>query len=258
MVVMEPRLELTGVVRTFSSGDGVLGVDLRVEPGEVHALVGLNGAGKTTLLRLALGMLRPRAGGVRISGTPLDRLGAGAWARVGHLVDGPLAYPELTVHANLGLAATLHAVPRAEIRRRVDEAVAELGLEAYAGRRTRALSQGNLQRLGLAAALLHGPELLVLDEPTTALDPRGVILLRGALERRAAAGAGILVSSHHLDEVARIADRITVLNAGRCAGSLDPAGADLERAFFRIVHDDDERRLAPGTPGSGPGREAPA
>jgi ABC-2 type transport system ATP-binding protein len=96
---------------------------------------------------------------------------------------------------------------------------------------------GNRQRMGLAAALQHDPDLIVLDEPTNALDPSGVILLREALLRRAAAGAGVLVSSHHLDEVARIATRISVIAAGRMVGTLDPDGIDIERAFFTLVYD---------------------
>jgi len=108
--------------------------------------------------------------------------------------------------------------------------------------RVRRLSAGNRQRVGLASALQHHPRILVLDEPTSTLDPAGVLLLRDALRRRAAVGAAILVSSHHLDEVARIADRITVLNAGRVVGALDPGAADIERAFFQLVLTDDERR----------------
>ncbi|WP_272914081.1 ATP-binding cassette domain-containing protein [Ornithinimicrobium cerasi] len=122
----------------------------------------------------------------------------------------------------------------------VTRSIAELGLEAYATRRARALSQGNRQRLNLAGALQHRPRVLVLDEPTSALDPRGVILLRRALLRRAAEGAGVLVSSHHLDEVARIADRITVISHGIVIGSLDPGGTDIERDFFALVLTDEE------------------
>ena len=102
------------------------------------------------------------------------------------------------------------------------------------------LSSGNAQRVGLAAALQHHPTAIVLDEPTNALDPAGVIVLRETLRARAAAGAGILVSSHHLDEVARIADRIVVVNSGRLIGELDPAAPHLERIFFDMVLADDQ------------------
>ncbi|WP_350227355.1 AAA family ATPase [Agromyces marinus] len=126
----------------------------------------------------------------------------------------------------------------------VDRAIDEFDLGRYARVRASRLSLGNRQRVGLAGALLHEPDAIVLDEPTNGLDPAGVIVLREALLRRAAAGAGILVSSHHLDEVARVAHRITVVNAGRVIGSLDPGGVDLERAFFALVHGDDAARSA--------------
>jgi len=214
----------------------VHGVDLIIEPGEIHALVGLNGAGKSTLLRLMLGMLRPDAGTVRIDGIEIAELPARAWARVGHLIDSPLAYAELTTRANLALGARLHGIGRAAVPAVVESILDELALRQYASITSRVLSLGNRQRLGIASALQHDPDLIVLDEPTNALDPSGVILLRESLLRRAGdGGAGVLVSSHHLDEVARIADRITVLGAGRVIGGLDPAGIDIERSFFDLV-----------------------
>jgi ABC-2 type transport system ATP-binding protein len=230
------------VRRVFPGGDGVHGVSLRVGTGEVHALCGLNGAGKTTLMRLMLGMLAPATGAVRIGGRALADLGPDDWRRVGHVVGHPLAYPELDVRGNLTLAARLHGVPSADADGVVDAALDELDLRRYAERRIRVLSAGNLQRVGLAVALQHHPEVIVLDEPTSALDPSGVLLLRELLRRRAADGAAILVSSHHLDEVARIAARISVINRGRLVGELDPGTPDLERAFFARVLDDDEQR----------------
>lgn len=238
----EPRVEFRGVRREFRGGAGVHGVDLAIAPGEIHALVGLNGAGKTTLMRLMLGMLRPDAGEVRIDGTRIDDLPRATWARVGQLVEQPLAYGELDVRDNLRLGARLHGASRAEASAMADAAIEELELTRYARVRARRLSLGNRQRVGLAAALQHDPTLIVLDEPTNALDPAGVILLREAVVRRARSGAGVLVSSHHLDEVARVADRISVINDGRLIGVLDPGTIDLERAFFTLVHSDDETR----------------
>ncbi|MGX5694833.1 ABC transporter ATP-binding protein [Agromyces soli] len=241
----EPRVALWRVRREFRGGAGVHGVDLEVGAGEIHALVGLNGAGKTTLMRLMLGMLRPDSGEVRIDGVPISEVGSARWAAVGQLVEQALAYGELDVRANLRLASRLHGVSRRDAATMADAAIDELDLARYASVRARRLSLGNRQRLGLAAALQHDPTMIVLDEPTNALDPAGVILLREAIVRRAAAGAGVLVSSHHLDEVARIAHRISVMNDGRLIGSLDPGAADLERAFFALVHaDDTERRAA--------------
>ncbi|GAA1408791.1 ABC transporter ATP-binding protein [Catellatospora coxensis] len=232
-------IEARGLTRRFPGGAGIGGIDLDVAAGEIHALVGLNGAGKTTLMRVLLGMLRPDEGDVRIAGCALAETD---WAQVGHLVEAPLAYAELDGRANLLLAARLHAVPKAKAAQQVEAVLTELNLGAYATVRARRMSLGNRQRLGLAATLQHHPHVIVLDEPTNALDPAGVIALREALLRRAAAGAAILVSSHHLDEVARVAHRITVINGGRVIGALDPHGADLERAFFALVHADDTHR----------------
>ena len=240
----EFRLAMRQVSRVYPGGAGVHAVSLDVAAGEIHALVGLNGAGKTTLMRLMLGMLCPDAGAVLIGGLDIATAPSALWVRVGHLVEQPFAYPELTTQSNLALAARLRGVPTAAIADTVTHAIVELHLGEYAGVRAGRLSKGNRQRLGLAAALQHDADVIVLDEPTTALDPAGVRLLRAALQRRAAAGAGILVSSHHLDEVARIANRITVLNRGGVIGALDPGGVDIERAFFALVHADDERRAA--------------
>jgi ABC-2 type transport system ATP-binding protein len=234
---MTERLRLEGVTREYRGGAGIRGIDLTVAPGEVHALVGLNGAGKSTLMKLVMGMLRPDAGRVEVLGHAVEAAVTGVWRRVGALVEDPLTYGELDGESGLALAARMRGVPPAAIREMVAAVLDELDLRRFARIRARRMSLGNRQRLGLAAALLHHPDLIVLDEPTNGLDPAGVIALREALLRRADAGAGILVSSHHLDEVARIASRITVIADGTVVGGLDPAGVDIERAFFSVVHD---------------------
>jgi ABC-2 type transport system ATP-binding protein len=211
-------------------------IDLDVRPGEIHALVGLNGAGKSTLMKLMIGMLRPDSGVLKLLGQDSRTMNGDLWARVGALIEYPLAYGELDGAANLRLAARLHGVRPVAIPGVVEAVIEELNLGRFAAVRARRMSLGNKQRLGLAAALQHHPDLIVLDEPTNALDPSGVILLREALLRRAAAGSGVLVSSHHLDEVARIASRISVIADGRMIGTLDPDGVDIERSFFSLVH----------------------
>lgn len=229
-------LELTDVGFRFRHGPGVAGLSLRVTAGEVVAVIGLNGAGKTTLMRLALGMLRAQTGDIRVFGTSVTELPAASWAQVGAMIEVPLAYPELTVRENLHIACLLH---NGGVRQ-VEDALATWRLSPLAGRRFRHLSLGNRQRTGLASAMQHNPELIILDEPSNALDPASVIVLREELTGRAQKGAAILVSSHHLDEVARIADRVLLMNRGRLIGELDTAVADLERAFFDRIRDDDE------------------
>jgi ABC-2 type transport system ATP-binding protein len=236
---MTAALALERATRSFRNGAGIFDIDLALRPGEIVALVGLNGAGKSTLMRVLLGMLRPQSGNVRLGGLDLESAPVGAWARVGHLVEYPLAYPELTARRNLELSARLRGV--ADVKGAIEAVLSEFALEQYANRRVRALSLGNRQRVGVAAALQHDPSVIVLDEPTNALDPAGVIRLRESLLRRAGDGAAILVSSHHLDEVARIADRIVVMNAGRLIGDLAPDTPEIEHAFFEAVRVDDEK-----------------
>ena len=220
-------------------------VDLEVLPGQVHALVGLNGAGKTTLMRLLLGMLRPDAGTATVrdpAGEPCASTTAPAatWRHVGHLIETPFAYPELSVAETVRCAARLRGLDRAAAREATAQVLDDLALDHWAHRRTRTLSLGNRQRVGLACAVVHGPAALVLDEPSNALDPAGVVRVRRYLTAAAERGAGVLVSSHHLDEMARIAHRITVLHRGRVVGTLDPAGADLERQFFDMVYEEEQ------------------
>lgn len=236
-----PLLVTRGLCRAFGADAAVDGVDLVVRPGEVHALVGLNGAGKTTLMRLCLGMLRPDAGSAAVGTTPDGLVDAwhaapSTWLRVGHLVGAPFLYGELTVTQVVTAAARLRGAGRREAAGLADEVIDDLALRPWAGRRCAHLSTGNRQRVGLACAAVRRPDLLVLDEPTNALDPAGVLVVRRWLQDARARGAGVLVSSHHLDEVARVADRITVLHRGRVIDGLDPGGADLERAFFATVY----------------------
>jgi ABC-2 type transport system ATP-binding protein len=206
-----------------------------VRASEIHALVGLNGAGKTSLLRSVLGMLTPEEGAVRVFGQSPGSMDADRWKEVGHMLEVPFAYPELTVRENVYASCRLHGLDRATAREASTRALRRWGVEALSGRRVHALSSGNRQRTGLAAALAHDPGLIILDEPSNTLDPRGTVTLRETLHAARARGAAVLVSSHHLDEVSRVADVITVLHAGRVVGWLDPAASDLERQFFELV-----------------------
>lgn len=231
----EKALQCSHLVKRFGDEVVIDDLDLSTEPGEVVALIGLNGAGKTTLMQLALAMTRADSGETKIFGHDVTTARSEQWRWVGQMIETPFAYPELTVAQNLWAAARLHGLNRAEAPRAVTRAIERLNLTAYKDRRCSKLSQGNKQRLGLASAVIHSPRLLILDEPTNALDPAGVVLLRDLLRQAAHDGAAVLVSSHHLDEVARVADRVEVIHRGRVVGQLPRNSAELEHAFFEMI-----------------------
>ena len=202
-------------------------VNLRVARGEVYAFLGLNGAGKSTTIRMLLGMIRPTTGHAELFGVRVAPGANDLWRRVGHLVESATAYPELTVIENLDVARRLAGI---DDRRRVDLMIDRLALDAYAGRRAGTLSLGNLQRLALARALLHGPELLVLDEPANGLDPAGVIEIRDLLRDLALhEGVTVFMSSHILGEVDLLANRIGIVHRGRLVEELDSAALEQRR-----------------------------
>lgn len=230
------RMEARGLVRLYGTEHAIDGVDLKVRAGEIHAIVGLNGAGKTTLMRMLLSMIKPTSGHALIDGRDVQTARPETWRQVGCLIETPFSYPELTVRENLSAAALLHGLDREEIESAVDRMVEEFELTRWEQRRSRTLSLGNRQRLGIASSLIHRPSILVLDEPANALDPAGVVFIRDMLRATAASGTAVLVSSHHLDQLARVAHRISLLHRGRVVGSLDPGGIDLERQFFDEIY----------------------
>lgn len=208
----EPVIQVHNLVKHYGPVRAVDGIDITVARGEIYALLGLNGAGKTTTIRMLLGMIKPTAGVVSLLGRPLSGSRADLWADIGYLVETPAAYPELTVAQNLHLIARLRKLTS---RDAVDAVIIDLGLAAYASRRARDLSLGNQQRLGLAKAFIHRPALLILDEPANGLDPAGVVEIRLLLQTLAAQGTTVLLSSHILAEVARLATRVGVIHDGR-------------------------------------------
>lgn len=216
---MHYAIETHNLSKFYGEVHAVNSVDLRVKRGEIYGFLGLNGAGKTTTIRALLGMIRPSAGSVRVLDQAVGPHGRGPWARVGHLVESPSAYPELTVRENLEIARRLHGIKDSSATSRVIE---RIGITSYADRKAGTLSTGNLQRLGLARALLHEPDLLILDEPANGLDPAGVVEIRELLESLAhEKGVTIFMSSHILTEVDRLATRIGIIHTGRLIEELD-------------------------------------
>jgi len=222
---MSYAIETHQLTKRFGDVLAVDSIDLRVGVGEIYGFLGLNGAGKTTTIRALLGMIRPSEGEVKVLGQAVGPNGRGPWAQVGHLVESPSAYPELTLRENLDMARRLHG--KADVKL-VDEVIERLTLGSYADRKAGTLSSGNLQRLGLARALLHGPELLILDEPANGLDPAGVIEIRELLRSLAhEKGVTVFMSSHILTEVDRLATRIGIIHQGKLIEEL--SAGDLER-----------------------------
>ena len=222
---MTNAIETHQLTKRFGEVLAVDSIDLRVGTGEIYGFLGLNGAGKTTTIRALLGMISPSEGEVKVLGQAVGPNGRGPWAQVGHLVESPSAYPELTVRENLDIAIRLHGKQDVKL---VDEVIDRLTLASYADRKAGTLSTGNLQRLGLARALLHDPELLILDEPANGLDPAGVIEIRDLLRSLAKdKGVTIFMSSHILTEVDRLATRIGIIHQGKLIEELN--ATDLEK-----------------------------
>lgn len=232
---MTTALAVDGVRRDLKGRRVLNGLDLSLDAGECRAIVGLNGAGKTTALRVMLGMLRPDAGTVTILGTRLPSADRSVWRSVGHLVETPFSYPELTARQNIEASAALHGVSSAPASTRIAEFADRLMLTPWLDTPVRRLSRGTRQKVGLAAAFVHEPRLIVLDEPTNGLDPLAVVALRNLIADATRAGAAVIVTSHHFDELARLADRVDVLHHERIIDTLTPNGPDLEQRFFNTV-----------------------
>ncbi|HLN16797.1 MAG TPA: ATP-binding cassette domain-containing protein [Acidimicrobiales bacterium] len=209
-----PVVLIEGLTKRLRGVLAVDGLDLTVERGQVVGLAGPNGAGKSVTLKILLGLVRPTSGRVELFGEPA-RPGAPALARVGALVDGPGFVPHLSGRVNLRLACRLAHLGDAELER----AVANARLGPAIDRQYRTYSHGMRYRLGLAQALLGQPELLILDEPTTGLDPAHIREIRHAIADAAAAGATVLFSSHVLREVEQVCTHAVVMQQGRLVGA---------------------------------------
>ncbi len=223
--MMNAAIATDNLAKQYGDIIAVTGLSLRVARGEIYAFLGLNGAGKTTTIRMLLGMVKPTSGEARLLGTPIHFGDKKPWHSVGYLVETPHAYPELTVRENLEAIRRLR--PGTE-RQAVTRIIERLGLSPYADRRANTLSLGNAQRLGLAKALLHNPELLILDEPANGLDPAGIVEIRNLLTQLARQqGVTVFMSSHILGEVSRLAHRIGIIHQGHLLQELD--AAELQR-----------------------------
>ena len=202
-------LSTHGLTKRYGKATAVDGIDITVRRGEIYGFLGPNGAGKTTTLRMVLGLVRPSAGTAEVLGTaPGDPAGL---ARIGAMVESPAFYPYLSARDNLEVLARHANVPRP----RVADVLTTVGLAARAGDRFASYSLGMKQRLGVAAALLKDPELLILDEPTNGLDPFGMADMNYLISRLGHEGKTVLLSSHNLAEVQQICDHVGVIFKGK-------------------------------------------
>ncbi|WP_446666848.1 ABC transporter ATP-binding protein [Flexivirga sp. B27] len=238
-------IRIRSISKVFGDVIALDGVDLDVPAGQVHGLVGPNGAGKTTLLGLLLGLTAPTSGEGEVLGHPLGQTRA-VPAGVAGFLDGPGLYPTLTARQNLTSSLTLGgAAPDAAA---VEQILETVGLAEVADDRVRGFSLGMRQRLGLAAAVLSEPRLLVLDEPANGLDPAGKRQVHDVLTRLAARGTTVILSSHRMDDIEALCSEVTILTAGRIGftGSLAKLAAENDALDYRLVTPDPDgaRRIA--------------
>jgi ABC-2 type transport system ATP-binding protein len=238
-------IETFALGKTFGDRTAVRELTLRVEPGEVMGFLGPNGSGKTTTIRLLMGLLRPTTGRAEILGRDCHREAVALKRDVGYLPEEPFLYPYLSGLELLELVAGLHGLRGQEARRRAAAAAERFGLGADAAAYTVTYSQGMRKRLALAAALIHQPRVLILDEPTNGLDPRGAREMREAMAALAAEGRTIFLSTHLLDAAERVCHRVAIIRQGVLQAVGEPSAlraryasapdASLEDLFLKVT-----------------------
>jgi ABC-2 type transport system ATP-binding protein len=248
-------IELHEVTKAYGTKVAVKGLNLRIEPGELFAFLGPNGAGKTTTIKLICGLLFPTAGSVRVCGHDMQTEGDLARRQLSYVPDQPYLYEKLTGREFLQFIADMYGMPRVRSRQRMNEVIELFGLADFVDDLTERYSHGMRQRTVFAAALLHEPRVLIVDEPTVGLDPRSVRLLKDLLRRQADSGVTIFLSTHSLDVVEQLADRIGIVDRGHLisCGPLETLrkqaelSGSLEDVFLKLTQ---EAALENGRPQS--------
>ncbi len=209
---MDAIIRTENLTKSFKDVKAVSEVSLEIGRGEIYGFLGLNGAGKTTTIRMLLGMVSPDRGEAFIRGKKVTPANTGLWKNTGYMVEMPYSYPGLTVRENLEMIRRLRLV---DDRNAVQGVMEKMKLTRYANRKAGNLSLGNAQRLGIAKAIIHNPDILILDEPANGLDPAGIYEIREMLRDLAENhGVTVFISSHILGEISKFATRIGIIHNG--------------------------------------------
>lgn len=216
MVMKKDIIQTDLLTKKFGETSASDSISIHVKEGEIYGFLGLNGAGKTTLIRMLLGMIKPDNGYIKLFGKKLTSQ-FDQWNDIGYLVETPYSYPNLSVYENLKVYYKLRQLSDPNL---IEEIIEKLKLNIYRDKKAKVLSLGNQQRLGLAKALMHKPKLLILDEPINGLDPEGIVEVRELLKELANNGSTILLSSHILGEISKVANRIGIIHQGRLVKEL--------------------------------------
>ncbi|MEQ6354778.1 ATP-binding cassette domain-containing protein [Lysinibacillus sp. M3] len=209
---MEYIVQTENLSKSFGKEQAVSNINLKIRKGEIYGFLGPNGAGKTTTIRMLLGLMKPSSGTIKMFQKDLTKERINILSKVGSLVENPSYYPHLTAYENLEALRKILGVPKS----RIDEVLEIVRLKDAANKKVKGFSLGMKQRLGIAASLLHNPELLILDEPTNGLDPSGIIEIRNLIKRLPSEyGMTIIISSHLLSEIDQMATQVGIVTKGK-------------------------------------------
>lgn len=229
---MKEIIRTSDLSKYYESVTAVNKLSLHVRKGEIYGFLGLNGAGKTTTIRMLLGMIKPSTGFATLLNYKIGDNRNFDWNKIGYLVETPYAYPELTVSENLRIIQKLRLIKN---KNSIDRVIKLLNIEHYRDRKAKNLSLGNAQRLGLAKALIHKPEILILDEPANGLDPEGIVEIRKLLIDLARnKEVTVFISSHILAEVSKFADRIGIIHKGELIA--EKKLKDIQKERIKKLH----------------------
>jgi ABC-2 type transport system ATP-binding protein len=223
MPVQSPLIETTNLVKRYADKLAVDDVSIQVNGGEIFGFLGPNGAGKTTTIKILVGLLHPTAGAVKVAGFDVVQQPVQAKAACGYVPDEPNLYAKLTGRELLRFVGDLYGLDKAQAVRRSEELLRLFGLSEAADDTTDSYSHGMKQKTSLAAALVHDPKVLILDEPTVGLDPKSARLIKDILRQMAERGAAVMLSTHILEIAQNMCDRIGIINQGKlvAAGTMD-------------------------------------